>query len=87
MISQWHFQTKFSGLCSSKIVDLVPPVCRLRCNAQDLQLKWSHGMCGFLVNQGISQRKFDKASSFRPTLEEGRGFNFLGTNLDSFEAN
>ncbi len=42
--SQWHFQTKFSGLCSSKIVDLVLPVCRLRYNAQDLQLKWSHGM-------------------------------------------
>jgi hypothetical protein len=44
-------------------------------------------MFGFLVNQGISQRKFDKASSFRPALDEGRGSNFLGTNLDSFEAN
>jgi hypothetical protein len=47
-------------------------------------------MCifGFLVNEGIRERKFDKASFFRPTFDEGpAGSNFLGTNLDSFDAN
>jgi len=53
-------------------------------NHHRAKVKHNLFLCPFVTCFGIF---FTSGSDFRPTLDEGPGSNFLGTNLDWFEAN